>query len=1442
MANIEIKPGEVNISLPGGTVTFLFTDIEGSTKLLKTLHEQYALVLGDQRDLLRAAFAKWNGHEIDTQGDAFFVAFSRASDALNCVIEAQRAIATHTWPQNLTVSVRMGLYTGEPIIARTGYIGLDVHRAARIASAGYGGQVLLSQTTRDLIYQDLPKEVSLHDLGSHKLKDIRYPQQIYQLDIAGLPVEFPPLKTLATGDEPPTPGESPYKGLRYFDEADADLFFGREVLTAGLVKAISKQRFLAVVGGSGSGKSSIVRAGLIPALRRAQHQAADQPTRESPTWDIYILTPTAHPLEALALSLTQGAESIASAAALIDDLSQDERSLHLFVRKMLYNRASDDKQSRARRMLLIVDQFEELFTLCREESERTAFIDNLLYAAGVQRGPTSVLVTLRADFYEHLSKYSHLREAVAKHQEYIGAMNAEELRQVIERPAELGGWEFHPGLVDLILYDVGATEDRQPEPGALPLLSHALLETWKQRRGEVMTLKAYSESGGVRGAIAHTAERVYYGELTPEQQEIARRIFLRLTEIGEGTQDTRRRVALDELIPAGTDVKPSLWEKVLVKLADARLVTTSKGTVEVAHEALIREWPTLQEWLAQDREGLRMHRHLTEASQEWELLEHDPGALYRGARLAQALEWAEANLAEMNALERAFLEASRETAERKQAERDRRRRRTILALAGGLLITLILALVAFQQRQDSLQQAGILLASQAEAELEAGYADRAVLLGLEALENYPYSAQAEHALAQAVTKNRLRLYLSQHEAALTDVAWSPHGTFLATAGGVDQTAVIWDASTGEELLTLADHPSFVLSLAWSPDGKRLATISGNWWAVTGFAGDSEEALERSKMVTITIWDVVGGEKLLELTSRKTSQAIFADMPSTELYRVTGAAWSPDGKYITAIAGDERTIIWDAATGEELFTVPGLESAVNSVAWSPDGSELLTATLDGTIAIWPIQNAQDASRRVGDPFILSGHTGSVWNASWSPGGRRILSAGDDGTARIWDAETGESLLSISGGTGAVWDAAYSPSSDTIVTAREDGIVRTWDAATGEEQLKLIGHEGSLAGVSWSPSGRELASAGRDGTARVWKVTPYTELLTLSDENTINTVAWSPTGDRIITGGGSFADDLLNGSVKMWDAATGEVIMTLVRDVYDSSQATWSPDGIRILTRDTVEGEEWPPCTVRVWDSATGELLTVLSGVHHLEGFAALVRDAAWSPDGTRIADAIFDGIAAVYDAATGEVLVTLTEHEGLVFTVDWSPDGKRLATGDMSNTTRIWDVESGAELMTLMGTQDGISGVNWVAWSPSGDRILTTHGNPEVGGADTSIRIWDTKTGELLSVIYGHTEIIWMGGWSPNEQRIFSVSMDGTVRVWDANSGAEILTLATPTEWYAHAAWSPDGTRLVTAHASNTAEVWRVWQTTGELIEYAHECCAVRQFTLEERAQYGLPER
>lgn len=441
--------------------------------------------------------------------------------------------------------------------------------------------------------------------------------------------------------EVPAPGESPYKGLQYFDMADADLFFGREKLVTELISHLRQNRFLAVVGASGSGKSSIIRAGLLPALQRGGPLAdGTLPPTGCNRWPIYVLTPTARPLEALAASLTRTVESVTATATLIDDLRNDARSLHLYARRLV---------EAGNHLLLVVDQFEELFTLCRERTERAIFINNLLTAA-VDDGVTTVVITLRADFYAHCSEFDNLRQALESKQKYIGPMSLDELRRAIEEPARQRSWVFEPGLVDLLLDDVGS------EPGALPLLSHALLETWQRRRGRMLTFAGYTESGRVQGAIAHTAETVFNQLLTSDQQLMAKNIFLRLTNLGEGSEVTRRRATLDELMPKVED--RAIVEAVLKQLADARLITTHEDEVEVAHEALIREWDTLKKWLQDDLDGLRLHRRLIEAAQSWAMLARDTGALYRGVRLAQTLEWAESHRVELSTLECEFLSMS----------------------------------------------------------------------------------------------------------------------------------------------------------------------------------------------------------------------------------------------------------------------------------------------------------------------------------------------------------------------------------------------------------------------------------------------------------------------------------------------------------------------------------------------------------------------------------------------------------------------------------------------------------------------------------------------------------------------------------------------------------------------------------------------------------------
>ncbi|MCA9994773.1 MAG: HEAT repeat domain-containing protein, partial [Anaerolineales bacterium] len=436
--------------------------------------------------------------------------------------------------------------------------------------------------------------------------------------------------------------EPPFKGLHYYEEADAYLFFGREKLVERLTERVivkdstlPRSNFLAIVGASGSGKSSLVRAGLIPAVRQQTN------------WDVFVITPTAHPLRVLATSLASGVESIIATATFIDDLRQDVRSLSLYIRRLV----DRGDKSENHRLLLVVDQFEGLFTLCRDESERQSFVDNLMHAVSdEEKCPITVIITLRADFYHQCAGYSLLSQMLEVNQVLIDPMSKVELQQAIVEPLASGGWQIEAGLVDLILADAGEGGN------VLPLLSHALLETWQRRRGRMLTHSGYNAAGGIRGAIVQTAEALYQS-LSSERQAAARSIFLRLVEIGEGASDTRRRVPLSELL-FGED-EDVLTQYILSILVDARLIVIDRESVQVVHEALIREWPRLQQWIDEEREGLHMHRQLSRDAQMWEASGRDPSYLYRGLRLDQAQERLLSTYSlSLNQLETQFLQAS----------------------------------------------------------------------------------------------------------------------------------------------------------------------------------------------------------------------------------------------------------------------------------------------------------------------------------------------------------------------------------------------------------------------------------------------------------------------------------------------------------------------------------------------------------------------------------------------------------------------------------------------------------------------------------------------------------------------------------------------------------------------------------------------------------------
>jgi len=1385
-AHIPSRPAQ-----PSGTVTFLFTDIEESTNLLDNLREQYATVLAEHHQILRAAIQKWNGREVDTQGDTFFVIFSRALDAVQCAAEAQRALASHSWLHSQPLRVCMGLHTAEPLIASTGYVGMDVHRAARIGDSGHGGQVLLSQTTRELVVHDLPQGLTIRDLGEHRLKDLKFPTPIYQLVIEGLPYDFPPLRTKFTGAEAPTPGEPPFKGLQYFEEADSKLFFGREILTAKLVNRLHKLpspsegegagvRFLSVViGASGSGKSSLVRAGLIPALKKGEILPdGTKPPEGSAGWHVYVVTPTVHPLQALATELTRDSESVTAAATLIDDLMQDPRSLALYLAR----------QNPKRHTLLVLDQFEELFTLCRDEFEREAFIDNLLTTLSQSEGNVTLILTLRADFYAHLAQYPELREAVARQQEYIGPMTTEELRRAMEEPASRGHWVFEPGLVDLILRDVG------DEPGALPLLSHALLETWKRRAGHTLTLKGYADAGGVRGAIAHTAENVYQN-LSSEEQTIARNIFLRLTELGEATEDTRRRASFDELISHADAEHADEARSVLNTLAEARLVTLGEDTAEVAHEALIREWPTLREWLSQDRESLRLHRHLTEAAQEWELLERDEGALYRGSRLAQAREWAVLHPNALNVSEKAFLEASsileqNEIAER-EGQRQReleaaqkladtehrsakqlRRRATYLAVVLVLAIIAALTAVVFANRNAAnlTHSESQRLAAEANSLLlNSGDTNLIALLAIRSL-TMQYTPSGDAILANLTTLEAPPLEFEGHKADVWGVEFSPDGKYLAT-GSSDQTAHLWDVATGETLRTLSGHTGEIDGVAFSPDGKYLAT-----------AGGADH--------TARLWDVATGETF----------RIFSGHTGS----VDDVAFSPDGKLLVTAGSEDLTArLWDVATGETLHVLTGHTDYVPRVAFSPDGKYVLT-TGDQTARLWEVATGEQVK-------VFPGADYKGFSAvAFSSDGKYIATGSDDHIARVWDIASGKLVREFSGHQGFVNGVAFSPDGHFLLTGSHDRTARLWDVATGQTLRVLSGHSGQVQGVAFSADGTLIATGSNDGIARVWNLQRSpTGIHFIGHTEEVLQASFSPDGKLVVTA--SYDD-----TARIWDAVSAQTIKILVGHTDDVHGAVFSPDGKQILTSSVDR-------TARLWDVASGKEL------RRFEGHTDLVNRAIFSPDGKYVVTASYDGTARVWDVETGQTLVTFINHgPEHVNRVAFSPDGKMVATSGDDDTARIWSPLNGEELMVFTHA-DNVVGV---AFSPDGKYLVTC-------SFDGSVRLWEVATGKEIRRFAGHTVAAFGAAFSPDGQYILTSGRDGTARLWDVETGQEVRRFTGHTSEVREVAFSPDGKYILTASFDGTARLWLT-----DIHDTLHAVCALltRDLTAEERVQFDISDQ
>lgn len=1167
---------------------------------------------------------------------------------------------------------------------------------------------------------------------------------------------FLELAQSARQEDAPAPGIPPYRGLLFFDESDAELFFGRETLTEHIAARVTDlamdahARSLTVVGASGSGKSSLIRAGLAVAMRQAG-------------WDVIVLTPGEHPLRLVAM--------------LVDENQVEARSAPL---------------------LILVDQFEEVFTLCREESERVAFIEKLLELASEPAKRITVVVALRADFYSHCAQYPALRLAVAAQQEYIGQMSADELRRAIEEPAKQNGWELEQGLVDVLLNDIGAQGIGQPEPGALPLLSHALLATWERRRGRMMTLEGYHASGGVRGAIAETAENLFTDQLTQTQQEMARDVFLRLTELGEGTEDTRRRAALNELVRQAD--KATQLRAVLGILAGARLITLNEDSAEVAHEALIREWQRLHEWLTQDREGLLIHRHLTESARGWEIRGYDPSELYRGARLGQAREWATANDERMNASELAFLTASIEQEEHDAWEREAQRQRELDAayqlaeaesraarqlgrraafLTGAFFLSALLAGVSaffwIQARNNRLTAQSRELAAAAIINLDSD-PERSMLLALAAVAAAD-THEAQNALHRAVLTSRVREVIPD-DSEVWSVAYSPDGARLATATW-DNTAQVWDADSGERLLELTGHTGSVNGVTYSLDGELIATASDDG--------------------TAKIWDAESGAERITLAGHGAP--------------VHDIAFSPDGLYLATASDDGTGRVWNVATGEEEVVFAGHGDTVYDVAYSPEGGRVATSGLDETVRIWDAASGREVLML---PFAGGDQLRGL---AFSPDGTRIaVSSTRAPWGRVWNAATGEVLLDgFPGHRDALVDLAFSGDGKLIATASSDTTARIWDAESGEQRMVLSGHTLPVTGVAFDPSSSEVATTSWDMTTRVWSIAPASEVLYVPIA-----APWSMRFSYSADGQQILADYPEGKTAKAWAVDSGDATLDLGEDV---SLVSYSPDGTRIAAADGAN--------ILIRDAPTGQQRFTL------DGHSAPVTSLSIAADGSRLASGSANGELFVWDLVTGEQALTLQgPTEGStpviryeIFAVTFSPDGQRIVSGDTYGQAIEWDATTG-EQQAIHIFEEAIGNHGFpdigfdIAFSPDGQRVAVT------GGIGT-VRVWDVASGEDTLTLKGHSGAVNSVTYSADGSLIATASVDGTAKVWDATTGTNLLTLPVDGAGAGDVAFAPDGLRLAVGAVSGIY----IYALSVEEVVALAEAQVTRSLTDEECQQH-----
>ncbi|GAA6618595.1 eIF2A-related protein [Scytonema sp. NUACC26] len=1137
---------------------------------------------------------------------------------------------------------------------------------------------------------------------------------------------------------------NPYKGLESFEEEDSDKFFGRNALTQKLQEFVTTHTLTVVLGTSGSGKSSLVKAGLIPQLKKQQGWRILAPIRLGES-----------PFRALNNMLVK--ENL----PVVDGKAPESGIKTLLARLENWSQLNPNSK-----LLLVIDQCEELVTISHNDTEKEKFLSGLAEAIVAHPEHLRLILTLRNDFEPQLSD-SALKPYWTSARFIVPAMMREELRDAIVEPANARVMYFEPPtLVDQLIDEV------MQMPGALPLLSFTLSELYLKyidsvregtRSDRAITQEDYQELGGVTCSLTQRADSEY--------EELKQRhgayhlaikdVMLRMVTV-DGGELARRKVFLSELEYPPT--KNERVQEVIRRFTEARLLvkgqdTEDKPYVEPAHDALVQGWQKLLVWKQQEQESLILQRRLTPAALEWNSKQppmfrwtsnpHDWWSQFWQRQQQANFLWHNNPRLDflkqiLDSTDNWFNQVEAEFVRRSLQHQRQNRYRTISLVVTGF--TVVLGFALFQWYQSQVAQIQTLTASSKER-LASDQKLDALIVGIKAGKKLKTAIgidtdtrfEALTALQQAVYQVRERNRLEGHSKKVGSINFSPDGKMLAS-GSWDGTIKLWSLE-GKELRTLK-HGRAVFNVAWSPDGKILASGSRDGtiklWSKDGkelrtlkhgravfsvaWSPDSKMLASGSRDGTIKLWSLEGKE----LRTLKHSPAVFS------------VAWSSDGKMLAAGGGDTIKL-WRTIDGKELKTLKGHSKSVVSINFNPDGKLLISGSDDKTVILWRIVDGKKLK-------TLLEHSDSVRSVVWSPDGKMFTSASIDRTVVLWSFE-GKILRKIKNNSW-VESTAWSPDSKMLAWGSLDGTIKLW-MLEGKELKTLTGHEDVVRSVNFSPNGKMLASGSDDMNIKLWNLEGK-ELLGIKGGHTgkVYSVAWSPDSKTLASG----SEDT---TVKLWDLASNGKELWKHKEDRDVKSVSFSPDGKRLASTSGA--------TITLWSKDGNQIGTLK---RHKEE----IWSVSFSRDSKMLASGGRDGTIKLWNLSNGKV-ETLKHGDDEVRSVAWSPDGKMLVSGSTDNTIKLWNRSNPKELWTRNG---GDGWVYSVSFSPNGKLLASASDNGPVN-------LWNLK-GKKLMRLLGHSSAVRSIAWSPDGKWLASGSNDNNVLLWDLELLDLDMALRRGCEW------------------------------------------------------------